>query len=267
MAKDRFLRRNVHDHFLKKVILRLDYAGVTDLNKLVDVFDKKFPKAFKERNLVINREINVTLHKKDLEEIGKTLSLPVSIIEKSQVIRYAQLKKPVNCNVTLDICQYYLCMVIESNSNYDGLDNYTEYFKGAISVFKEKIPYFRPKRLGLRKFRQEQKETIEQAKRAFEDFMFPSKPYGLEYSPLRLEYIDCMLTNENIKFNIHSMLRKVKDEENHDRFESLLDLDAYYDREDILAGDINALLEKANQKEFEVYKNCLTEDYLSSICE
>ena len=74
------------------MILRLDYAGVTDLNKLVDVFDKKFPKAFKERNLVINREINVTLHKKDLEEIGKTLSLPVSIIEKSQVIRYAQLK-------------------------------------------------------------------------------------------------------------------------------------------------------------------------------
>ena len=209
----------------------------------------------------------MSLTKKDLEEIGKTLSLPVSIIEKSQVIRYAQLKKPVNCNVTLDICQYYLCMVIESNSNYDGLDNYTEYFKGAISVFKEKIPYFRPKRLGLRKFRQEQKETLEQAKRSFEDFMFPSKPYGLEYSPLRLEYIDCMLTNENIKFNIHSMLRKVKDEENHDRFESLLDLDAYYDREDILAGDINALLEKANQKEFEVYKNCLTEDYLSSICE
>lgn len=46
MAKDRFLRRNVHDHFLKKVILRLDYAGVTDLNKLVDVFDKKISKSF-----------------------------------------------------------------------------------------------------------------------------------------------------------------------------------------------------------------------------
>ena len=43
MAKDRFSRENTHDTNLKTVIIRLDYSGVSDINDLVKLFDKKFP--------------------------------------------------------------------------------------------------------------------------------------------------------------------------------------------------------------------------------
>lgn len=268
MSKERFTRTNVHDTKMKKIILRLDYAGVMNTNDLVKAFDSKFPKYFKVRNLILNREVNVTLHKSDLEEVGKTLSLPTNIIEKSPVTRYIDFRqKEVACNVVLDIGQYYMCMVITCHDNYDGLDNYIEVFKGAVSVFKSKIDYFQPKRLGLRKFREEANSAIEEVKKPFESFICPINPYGINnFTTLNSEYIDSIMSEDKkLKFNIHSRIKLSKDEDKRDIYVSLLDLDAYCDNEELLSGDINALLTEANQKEFDIYKSCMKETYLTSI--
>lgn len=268
MAKIRFKRSNVHDKKMKKIIMRLDYAGILEVKDLIKVFDNRFPKSFKNRKLILNKEVNVTLRKKDLEEIGKTLALPANIIEKSTVTRYTELNKEVACNVTLDISQYYICMVIECNEDYDGLDKYTEVFKGATKTFKDKVPYFQPKRFGLRKFREENDQSIERVRKPFENYVFPIKHYpNANCNLLKSEYTDCIIFNDmdSLKFNIHSLLKESTDENKRKIFVSVLDLDAYYDNEEILSGDLNKLIDRANEQEFEIYKYCMTEEYLASI--
>lgn len=263
----KFERTHVHDVMVKRIILRLDFAGVIDSNELVKVFDKNFPKSFKRRNLIINNELNVTLHQSDLDEIGKTLSIPVSVIQKSHVTRYIGLTKKVACDVTLDISQYYLCMLIECNNNYDGLDNYTEVFKGAITLFREKIQYFRPRRLGLRKIREQHATTKEDAKSPFEPFVFPENSFAINnYQLTKSEFIDCIMSNdERLKFNIHRRLEKMQSEDKNTIYVSLLDLDTYCDDEVELSKDLNELLRNANEKEFRMYESCMTRKYLESI--
>lgn len=51
-----FQRDRLHDTCMKTVIVRLDYAGVIDITDLNKLFEKRFPKAFKERHEIHNNE-------------------------------------------------------------------------------------------------------------------------------------------------------------------------------------------------------------------
>ena len=52
--------------------------------------------------------------------------MPISVIEKEKIVRYRGLNN-VPGDVTLDISQFYICMTIKYNENYDGFNNYVEY--------------------------------------------------------------------------------------------------------------------------------------------
>ena len=131
--KKGFTRNNIRDKFMNLVIMRLDFAGITDSKELIKIFDSKFPRTFKKRQEVYNRELNVTFRDSDLREISDSLSLPASVIQKEKLIRYSDMSG-TGCDVTLDISQYFLCMTIKCKNNYDGLDKYIEVFKGTITL-------------------------------------------------------------------------------------------------------------------------------------
>ena len=59
MDKSKFSRNNVHDTNMKVVIVRLDFAGVNDVNELIKAFEKK-GKIFKMKTVMENRGINVS---------------------------------------------------------------------------------------------------------------------------------------------------------------------------------------------------------------
>ena len=268
MSKERFTRARIHDTKMKRVIIRVDYSGVSDSAELVKLFDKRFPKWFRERHEHHNREFNIQLRKEDIQTISETLSLPVTVIEHETIMRYRGMKN-VNCDVTLYISKYYLCMTLKCENNYDGLDKYIECFKGAITTFKDEIPYFCPRRLGLRKVRVEDKTTFEAFNEVFEEHVYAIPDYGLNASSfLRTEYVDSFeLSNpRNLRFNVRGLMeRSTKDDS--DLFTASLDIDAYYAGDFLAKADINNLINTANIQEFEVYKYCMKEDYLQSIYE
>lgn len=267
MAKERFLRENTHDTNIKTVIIRLDYSGVADLNDLVKLFDKKFPDEFKERHEHHNREFNIQLRKEDIETISETLSLPVSVIERETIMRYHGMKRG-NCDVFMDISKYYLCMTLKSEGNYDGIDKYLASFKGAITVFKDKIPYFRPRRLGLRKVRVESKPSLIDFENIFENQLFRNHIFGYDAPALlRKESIDSFVVPklDNLRFNVRALMNHGKNAEGNLLYTSTLDIDAYYINKSLDDADINRLITTANKQEFEVYKNCMKETYLESI--
>ena len=268
MGKERFKRGKIHDVNMKIVILRIDYSGVADTGELCKLFDKNFPDAFRERNEYHNKEFNIQFRKEDVETIRNTLSLPVGVIEKESVMRYQGLKQGGICDVILDISKYYLCMTIKCNNNYDGLDNYIDKFKGAITLFKTKIPYFRPRRLGLRKVRVESKARIEEFQDIFEEHLFNRHIYGYK-SPalLRKEFIDSFeITEFNyLRFNVRGLMYSGVTPDGDIQYTSSLDIDAYYNEASLIKSDINRLITDANLQEFEVYKYCMNESYLESI--
>ena len=268
MSRDRFFREHIHDTNIKTVIIRLDYSGVADLNDLVKLFDKKFPNEFKERHEHHNREFNIKLRKEDIEIISKTLSLPVSVIERETIMRYQGLKRG-NCDVSMDISKYYLCMTLNIDNNYDGIDNYLSSFKGAITVFKEKILYFRPRRLGLRKVRVESKPSLNDFKGIFVDELFRNHIFGYD-SPalLKKESLDCFELPQfnNLRFTVRGQMIHGATQDGTIQYTSTLDIDAYFTDKSLDNVDINRLITTANLQEFEVYKNCMTESYLESIC-
>ena len=267
MAKDNISRENVRDRKLKLVILRLDFAGVSDIQSLVKLFDNRFPKEFKSRTEIHNRQFNISFREEDLKEISDTLSLPVSVIKNEKVYAYKGMKNVV-CDTTMEISQYYLGLTVKCNDNYDGLDSYVESFKGAISVFKDKIPYFAPKRFGIRKVRIQEMPTLFDFNDVFEDFVFKMPSFDVPNHTLlknvNVSYIELPEAN-NLRINVRREMAKGTNGDGLDQYRAILDIDAYYKEDALSSGNINRMITEANEQAFIVYRSCMRESYLRSI--
>lgn len=265
MDKSIFERNKIHDTNMKVVIVRLDFAGVNDVNELIKFFEKN-GKVFWKKNVMENREINISFREIDFESISESLSIPVEAIKSERFVRYEGLDN-CQCDVTFDISQFYLCLTIKCQGNYDGLTNYVAPFKGAIKIFCEKVPYFEPKRLGIRKVRVEVKDNIQNISDSFEPFVFKT-PFFCISSPLirKSEYLDVIEeVDKSLRFNIRREIGLVIDKDSNKKYSTTLDIDAYY-HEDILEnGKINDMINYANQREFEIYRECMSYSYLKSI--
>ncbi len=262
-------RTKVHDKNMKIVIIRLDYAGVTDLLDLIKSFDQTI-KSFKQREEVYNNQLNLNIREEDIQTISKTLSIPVNIIRKEKIYRYSNAEFG-ECQTTLDISQYFLCMTIISKNNYDGLTVYSQVFQQTAELFKTQIKFFNPKRLGLRKTRVENFNTIDEIQSTFEPNLFcfnhfndiPDKEYHSKI------YKDVFRNDQlSIFANINRSILPVK-KDDQDKLQTQLDIDTYYDTQHYKTifqkFSFAQLLENANQYEFEIYKSCLTLEHLNKI--
>ena len=261
MSKVDIQRSQVHDTHMKYVILRIDYSGVTNSSKLVDLFDKRFPKAFRNRNWIAQREISVAFRQEDLQAISKAVSVPINVVDKEPLYRYSGFRQG-QCEASLDISQFYMCMTINCDNNYDGLDNYLECFKGAVSIFKDKVDYFHPRRLGIRKCRVQDFDTIAAINNVFESFVFDEPNLQIGQTQSYREYRTSILDINQNKLNVN-VLRKRFFKTNDERYRTSLDIDVYCQDDQLLNDDnINQLVRVANDYEFDVYKMCMTNNYL-----
>jgi len=265
--KDDIKRDMVHDKNMKIIILRLDYAGVTDLSALISAFEGVFSNVFSKRQEVYNNQLNVNLRAEDLNSISESLSVPVNVIRKEKLWRYSELKE-VTCKTSLDISQYYLCMTIMCENNYDGLDKYLSYFEGTAQAFKDNVQYFLPKRLGLRKNRVEDFKEYGLITSTFEKSVFcMDNFFSCCEKHIMKNYIDVIRNtcSNNLQVNINRKIEPVIID-GEDMHKTALDIDAYYQSEEILnSSPINQLLRDANEYEFGIYKSCMTQEYLNQI--
>ncbi|MCQ2340633.1 MAG: hypothetical protein MJZ79_07665 [Paludibacteraceae bacterium] len=264
--KSIFSREKIHDINMRVVIVRLDFAGINDLNDLVKTFEKNFPKAFKHKCVMENREVNVSFREKDFESISKSLSLPIETIKSERFVRYEGIEGCM-CDVSFDISQFYLCLTIKCHDNYDGLMSYVAPMKGAIKLFKEKFHYFVPKRLGIRKVRVQTKDIMHEFNEVFEPFVFGFPTFGLD-NPIsrKSEYFDILEDRaNNLCFNIRREIGYVQNKDGENKYSTTLDIDAYYHEQALQNGKVNEMLTYANQMEFDIYKECMKFKYLSQI--
>lgn len=266
ISKEKFSRRQLHDTMMKQVIIRLDYSGITDLDDLVKKISD-IERNFSKRTVVYNNQMNVNLRPEDIESISQSLSIPVNVIRKDKLIRYSGFNRG-NCDITLDVSQFFTCLTIYCDNNYDGLDNYIDVFVSSINKFREN-KFLDPKRLGLRKTRVQYMEEVVDINKTYEDSVFCLHFFNEAEKFLYKKYFDTTKQND-IQVNIIREINLVEKDEKL-QYQTSLDIDAYYqfneqEPETIVSQkSIPKLLDLANNYEFEIYKRCMTQTYLNSI--
>lgn len=269
MAKEDIKRSDIKDRFLKKIVVRLDFVGVTDVTRLTRLFDDKFPKKFTWREEYYNN--NIGIREEDLKQVSETLSIPVKVLEKVKVFRYKELRQATE-KADLDISQFFISLTINCDENYDGIDKYLEYFKGAITVFSNKLQYFSPRRLGLRKIRIQNFSQIQDSESVFESFVFKTPNYNITQPKIRkttyYDYLESSKEGQTMYHNIRREINRGINQEGNQQYKLILDIDTYItDQEGLTPSNAGNLIVKANDREFNIYKSCMNLDYLENIGE
>ncbi len=75
MGKENFDRYSLKNNFMKQVLFRLDYKGVLDIKKIVEVFQEKHKSKFVTFETAYHNHVDVELT--NINDISDTLSIPV----------------------------------------------------------------------------------------------------------------------------------------------------------------------------------------------
>ena len=262
-------RSNVKDVYVKQVIIRLDYNGVSNEEKIISslndnkCFDSSWSAGWSYHNDI---KIRSSYRQDDFEQISKSLSIPVEQIEKNIFFRYE--KKVAGIKVVFDVSRYYLCLNLLCDKNYTGLDEYIDLFSKVKNTVFGKEPFANPKRFGIRKIREQDFNQIEDVFKVFRKNCFPGNPVkGLEN--IASEYTDVKkddLCGFRLKRKIYS-IRYIDRRSNSivdKKIQTILDIDSYVDDVEVLKkkGMLD-LLKLVNNREFDLYKSFMTTNFLN----
>ena len=125
MPKSDYDRYSLQENQLKKILIRVDYSGVTQIENWVENIKTSFIKnIFGNYFKRINN--NATLDLSNLTEIAKKQSIPISEIIKEPVHTFTESKFSDREDiVTLDITSLYFILSIEC-VRYKSIDPYIE---------------------------------------------------------------------------------------------------------------------------------------------
>ena len=107
MDKDKIdgLRHTLERNLLKNVLIRLDYSGIDDIQKAISNNEQFFGRHFGvyTRGKANNASLDLT----NVDDIAKTLSIPVREIKSETVHTYSEWKGGQHDDVKLSITSYY----------------------------------------------------------------------------------------------------------------------------------------------------------------
>ena len=248
-------RESFKNNFLKNIILRLDFNGVLD-TEMEEIIAQVKPflksKSFNKYEESINNEVDF--------EIKKGLNL-----DKDDVVKEVRSFKTHSFlseekGFILDISKNVVCLKINT-INYVPFEEYEELFLKIVSIYNDKIDFFTPKRLGLRKINFCFMEDINELNEYFDESFFENSIVLDNSKILNVQKRKSIQLDEShMKMNVFTAIEKgvIKDQELN---KIVLDLDAYLDNGDYIS---NELFEKnsirlLNDAIFSVYTKAMTE--------
>lgn len=265
-------REHIKKNLLKKVLIRIDYDGVANIDSYVDnhydFFDKYFGDTYKGS---IN---NATIDRRSLDEIANRLSLDVKEFRK-EPLHFFRSPKPDEIvgtdDVELTISTYYAALDIRCN-NYQTINQYinliTELFQSLFSTFK----MFKVRRVAIRKISGGVFDTYEDLNAVYEPGLF----FGTQIKPnteieiFQREYNDAyILTDHTKKVNYSRKFRTINSEGSV-KLQTVLDTDVYCDGYCLQLlrcsndKELSELLFAINNHQFDLFKESVTIEYLKS---
>lgn len=264
MSKDKFKRTNVKSTILKKVIIRIDFVGLTDIMSCVtslkrDVMKGKFKK-FRE---IKNKNYNVELN-------SPNSSQPFNVnMEKKIMFQFSEcVIGPSNANFMLGPEFAYL--EIECSEDYEGCNEYIKLMASAIDCILNFDSFISVKRLGLRKIDVALFDDVKMMNQSIEIPIWENYKLAPAYFPLKKSYSDLLFQKDvNTIFNIQRFIQEIDVNEER-KIQYVLDIDCYKNVNLIVASDFSTTnsIEKIisvqmNEPIFKYFIETFTEQYIN----
>lgn len=270
MQKSEFNRYSLKENQLKKVLIRIDYSGVTLIDKWVDEIKTSFiKKYFAQYFKRIHNNAQIDLS--NIEDIAESLSIPISELVREPIHSFTEGLFPNQENqVQLDITGFYTTLSIDC-IHYNNLDIYIDFITELITLLLQSDNFIQIKRVGIRKIGGAEFDTLEDIYNTYEkETVFCQLVDKKGVTIVSREYTDRFLKNEEVKVNYTRLCRNIRIN-GKDRIQVILDMDGYVDQfliadkqykfpeqlHEILSQQINDYL-------FELFKDSVTEKYLNN---
>ena len=275
MAKN-FSRYTMRANMLRKVLIRIDYDGVTNIDDWIKLFKEngKLSSCFQKYNKGVQNQATVTLS--NMEEIAASRSIPLSTFQSEPLHRFsdAVFKDEDGTQredkIVMDVSSLFLTFSIDC-VNYKNMDVYISFLSNYIKAFLENDKYIVIQRIGVRKLGGDVFKSLEEFSETFENSVFATPNVAnLDGQLMDREYVDRIIKNDSsVKVNFIRRCRALNTHEGDTIYQALLDIDGYVDRVVIemnkykFPDDFESVVKsKINDYLFELYKLSVTEQYL-----
>lgn len=275
MSKEQYTRYNHIHNMLKKVLIRVDYNGVTNIENWVDIVkrDERFNTQFNGYNQGYLNQADFDLSKMD--EVARQRSMPMSAFNAAPLHRFFDSNfLGRQDKVTMEIASLFLTFQIDC-INYTNIDVYFNYLVTYFDAFMHTDPYIKIERIGIRKISGGSFPSFPALKEIFEDRFFDEyKVDKVDTAMIDREYHDRYIktiinvphSEKTVKINYSTRCRQI---EGINPYQAILDIDGYADsfviKKDGLTfpADFRTTLDNINNYMFELYKMSVTDNYLS----
>ena len=265
MAKSKFTRQNVKSDIMEKVLIRIDYEGVSNIDNLIIDIKRKWNNNFSSYIKVTknNYNINVT----DLTFQTKTIDIPDP--EKQIIHRFTECKvgKP---NTYMDISERFAYIDIVAGKNYVGTQQYTNIMSEFILLLLKYDPFISLTRVAIRKIDKIEKSLDENPDSIIENPIYNN--YAEENRiPIKKRYSDLMKLNDvDSIVNIVRDISFMKKSDGNIIHQILLDMDIYkqgqkqicINQSSQILDIKNVLEKKLNDPLFQLYIETFKESFI-----
>lgn len=257
------LRHTLKRNLLRNVLIRLDYSGIDDIQKAisnkVDFFSRHF--GVYTRGKANNASIDFT----NVDDIAKTLSIPVREIKSETVHTYTEWKGEQHDDVNLSITSYYTTLNVACR-DYKTIDEYLVFIKAFIELMYEIFSFMNIKRIGIRKLGGDTFESNDKMINVYKKDLLFGQDIDSSARFLQREYTDrYAIADGSMKVN-YSRNYRLRVVEGQDKSQAMLDIDGYVDESNIsqydVKGDAMKVLSKINTSIDEVFFKSVTPEYI-----
>lgn len=145
MKKDKITREMLKKNIMKRIIIKFDYQGIVDIEKILINLGPFLAKKFNDYDKKYINSIDLTLP--NPEDLSKTLNIPIEKIIKEEVNSYSQ-NREWNDKVILNITKFTTELQVFCK-DYKSIDPYIEFIKTLIGIYKVEEAFFRIKKLSI----------------------------------------------------------------------------------------------------------------------
>lgn len=264
MAKNKFSRSNVKSSILKKVIIRVDFIGLTDLVGCVNGLKTIMGGKFKKLRPINNNNYNVELN-------SQQSGLPVNVnLEKKTLYQFTDCTiGPSKANFMLGPDFAYL--EINTLDEYEGSNDYIRLMANAIDSIRKFDSFISIRRLGLRKVDIAKFNNVDALNQSVEKSIWGTYIKGSAYVPFKKAYSDLIFQkNVNTVFNIQRIVQEVE-EDGSKKIQYVFDIDSFKNGSLIKSDDFSTVeriekmvSEQMNEPIFNYFVDTFTEQYIDN---
>lgn len=146
MATEIYTRKNIYSKMLKSVIIRCDYAEITNLKGFVDIIKPLLRPYFGMMLPIEQSQYEFSLNAKK----ESPCSPPVATETRKNFYRFVNYI-PSDIDVTLDVSSDFICIDIKCDKIYQGSETFTDIFCKLVSSLRRFDSYALINRIGIRK--------------------------------------------------------------------------------------------------------------------